>query len=106
MGFVMSDLPNRVDLNITDISPAHGTTRPRLDVEISANPSNNNIVIQQISPSLTFQFPKNNKHIEGPIPTVPLAQTSEFERRGSTFKLYIEFSRQELDTIEEYREGG
>jgi hypothetical protein len=106
MGCDMSDLPNRVDLNIKDISPAHGTTRPRLDVEVSANPSNNNIVIQQISPSLTFQFPKNNKHIEGPIPTVPLAQTSEFERRGSTFKLYIEFSRHELDTIEEYREGG
>ena len=102
----MSDLPKRVDLNIEDVSPVHGTTRPRLKVGISANPSNNEIQVHQISPELTFQFPKNNKHIDGPIPTVPLAQISEFERRGSTFKLFIEFSRQELDIIEEYREGG
>lgn len=102
----MGGLPNRVDLNIEDVSPVHGTTRPRLKVEISANPSNNDIQVHQISPELTFKFPKNNKHIDGPIPTIPLAQVSEFERRGSTFKLFIEFSRQELDTIEVYREGG
>lgn len=102
----MGDLPNRIDLNIEDVSPAHGTTSPRLDIEISANPSNDNIQVHQISPELRFRFPKNNKHIAGPIPTVPLAQASEFERRGSMFNLFIEFSRQELDTIEEYREGG
>lgn len=77
-----------------------------MDIEISATPSNNNIQVHQISPELRFRFPKNNKHIDGPIPTVPLAQASELERRGSTFNLFIEFSRQELDTIEEYREGG
>lgn len=102
----MSDLPNRVELNIEDVSPAHGITRPRLDVEISANPSNNNIQVQQISPELTFRFPKTNKHIDGPIPTVPLAKVSKFERHGSIFKIFTEFSRQELDTIEAYREGG
>jgi hypothetical protein len=102
----MGDLPNRVDLNIEDVSPAHGTTSPRLDIEISATPSNNNIQVHQISPELRFRFPKNNKHIDGPIPTISLAQASEFERRGSTFNLFIELSRQELDTIEEYREGG
>lgn len=102
----MGDLPNRVDLNIEDVSPARWTTRPRLDIEISANPLNNEIQVHHISPELSFQFAKNNKHIDGPIPMVPLARISQFERRGSTFKLFIEFSRQELDTIESYREGG
>lgn len=102
----MSDLQNRIDIDIEDISAARGTTKPRLDVEISAKPSNNTIQIQQISPELTFRSPENDKHISGPIPTVPLAQITELNRQGSTFKVIIEFSRQELDTIEEYREGG
>jgi hypothetical protein len=102
----MGDLPNRVDFDIENISPAHGTTRPRLDFEIAASPSNNDIQVQQISPELTFRFPETDKHIDGPIPTALTAQVSEFERRGSTFTLSVELSRQDLDKIEQLREGG
>lgn len=81
-------------------------TGPRLDVEIAANASNNSILIQQVSPELTFRFPEIRKHIDGPIPTVPTAQISRFKRRGSTFTLAVELSRRDLDKIEQLREGG
>jgi len=103
----MGDLPNRIDLTVEDISSAHGTTKPRLDIEVSALPSSNQTIrVQQLSPELTFRFPKPDKHLKGPIPKVPIAQISEITRQGTAFTGSVELTRQELDRIESLRDGG
>jgi len=102
----MADLSDRLGLEITDISAKPGTTKPRLDIQVTGSPSNNTVIVHHISSEIEFQFPESDKHITGPIPQATGPRIKEISRRGSTFTVSIEFSHQELDEIERYREGG
>lgn len=102
----MADLTDRTELEITDVSPKFGTTKPRLDIMLSANPRNNEIPVHRISSNITFRFPESDKHIEGPIPQSTGPRIAEFGRRGSTFTIRVEFTHRELDEIERLRQGG
>ena len=102
----MADLSDRIELEIKNISANHGTTTPRIEIEVSATPGNNNILLHDASSELKFRFPDSNKHIDGPIPQATAPRKSEIARNGSKFKIMVELSPQELDEIENRREGG
>lgn len=102
----MADLDNELDLTLEEISAVAGTTSPRLQATLSGSTDRQEIQVHSISTELEFHFPHSGKHITGPVVEPQLGKIRSFNQRGKTeFNLQVELTREDLDTIEEFREG-
>jgi len=102
----MGKIENKVNLAIEDISAAHGTTKPRLNIDLSVAPSNRSFKIHQMFAKVVFRFPGKNKHLDGPNPIVPVDKYGKVNNSGKVFDLSLGLSSAELDKIERFRDGG
>lgn len=102
----MGNIDNRINLSIEKISAAHGTTKPRLDIELSVTSTNRSLEIQQMFSEVVFHFPKTDTHLDGPTPIVPTDKFDKINSNGTTFQPFLELTSAELDKIEQFREGG
>lgn len=103
-------LEQRLDIEIDDINGRRGTTSPRLEIEIVARTTGrNHILVDDLHPETKFRFtgPDVEKTIEGPTATVNAVQVNQFDHgNANRFTATIELSQDDLETIEELREGG
>lgn len=101
-------LDQQLDIQVDQIKGRRGTTSPQLEVELEVRTNGRTrIIVEDLHADTSFRFPAPvEKTVGGPSATVNPVQVEQFGQNGpNPVTAVVELSQEDLETIEEYRDG-